>query len=458
MIKKITVFQCTECKRKIEMELDERRPYPLRCAITHKCSGIYKKIEEKNNRSSLTPPTVFGLQDYIPRGTPLNLKYKTKKEPLISVLSGNRQLMLAATSHKIIENNQGTYDSWAVESDYGGIADAYVVDDPIFLFENDIYNPTINTNQTHPIINNTILLELYELPIASTLYTEYYYFRKNSLTQISGQDNSAQQSVLRFNGGDNRTDPNKDNITVTVNGVEIPRIGSTEASLTGTYFMSIISDSGEHAIKFVPALSETNNAIKIYVYQRPKLFSDPERIKTLVFHSLPDNNQERTLNSWGDVAQIDINYQLSPNGKVDRFLYLCSNFETTNNSSELEINNQYIVKSVKAIKSNGRTVILDPTDIHLLIGQTPFSYYDKVKNLTLNLKNAIDQSNSVILQYYTDEFGNDNLFTEQNKLTNLIQNINITKNINTAFIPSGGESKVNQSNTIISSKYIVGYT
>lgn len=457
MIKKITVFKCDTCKRSIELELDERRPYPHRCAITNKCPGIYKKIEEKNSRSSLIPPVVFGLDDYIPRGSNITVTPETVSDPLISLLSGNRQLVLAATKKKSIENLQGTTDNWAVENDYGGVNNAYVVEDPVFLYANDIYNANLSSQPTHPFHDHILLLELYELETNSSQFTEYYYLRKDGLTQISGQDDSLQRAVLRFEGGDNRNDKTKDNITVFVNGVEIPRVGSAEAISTGKYFMSIVSESGERAIKFIPTLTETSNAIKIYVYQKPALLSDPDKIKTLVFKGLLDNDKRRSTNAWGDVSQIDINYQLSPNGLVDRFLFTCTNLETTASSGELLTNNRYIVKSVKVIRSNGTVVVIDPTDVHLLIGQMPFSYVDKVTDLTLNLKEAIDQNNSIILQYYIDEFGNDNLYTEQSNLTDLVQHINILQYVDTSILPNAGAEKVNQSDTLISSKHIVGY-
>lgn len=457
MLKKITVFKCDSCKRSIELELDERRPYPLRCAITYKCPGIYKKIAEKNSRSSLIPPVVFGLQDYIPRGSVISEQPVSATDPLISVLAGDKQLVLAATSEKAIENIQGAFDNWATESNYGGINGSYVQDDPLFLYANDIYNPNIDTQPSNPYHDHVLLLELYELANNSTSYSEYYYVRKNGLTQISGQDDSLERAVLRFEGGDNRNDNVKDNITVTINGIELPRIGSAEALAQGKYFMSIITESGERAIKFVPALTESSNAIKIYVYQRAEILSDPEKIKTLVFKGLLDNDMRRSTNAWGNISQIEINYQQSPNGLVDRFLFTCTNLETIEASGELETNNRYIVKSVKAIKSNGTVVLLDPTDIHLLIGQSPYSYVDKVTDLTLNIKEAIEQNNSIILEYYLDEFGNDNLYTLQSNLSDLVQNINIIRYVDTTGIPNPGTTEVNQSDTLISSKYIVGY-
>lgn len=457
MIKKITVFKCDTCKRSIELELDERRPYPNRCAITNKCPGIYKKIDEKNSRSSLIPPVVYGLEDYIPRGSSITEAPVAETDPLISLLSGSRQLVLAATSKSAIENLQNTFDSWAVENDYGGVGGAYVTADRVFLYGNDIYGLNGSAQPTHPYQDHVLLLELYELAVNSTSFAEYYFLRKDGLTQISGQDDSLQRAVLRFDGGDNRNDNNKDNITVTVNGIEVPRVGSAEAISTGKYFMSIVSDSGERAIKFVPSLTESSNAIKIYVYQKPELFSDPEKIKTLVFRGLLDNDAKRKTNTWGDVAEIQINYQVSPTGPIDRFLFTCDNLETTSTSGELESNNRYLVKSVKAIKSNGTVVVLDPTDVHLLIGQAPYSYVDKVTDLTLNLKEAIDQNNSIVLQYYLDEFGNDNIYTEYSNLADLVQNINILQTVDTSVIPNDGANKVNQSDTLISSKHIVGY-
>lgn len=457
MIKKIIVFKCDTCDRSIELELDERRPYPHRCAITNKCPGIYKKIGEKNSRSSLIPPVVFGLQDYVPRGTSISQTPAETSDPLTSILSGERQLVLAATSKATIQNLEGSYDNWATESDYGGVGGAYVTNDPVFLYGNDVNNPAITNQPTHPYHDHVLLLELYELAVDSTSFSEYYYLRKDGITQISGQDDSLQRAVLRFNGGDNRNDTIKDNITVTVNGVEVPRVGSAEALATGKYFLSIISDSGERAIKFVPSLTETDNAIKIYVYKKPAILSDPDKIKTLVFRGLHDNDVRRKTNAWGNVSQIQINYQLSPSGVVDRFLYTCTNLETTETSGELTTNNRYIVKSVKIIKFNGTVVEADPSDIHLLIGQSPFSYVDKVTDLTLNLKEAIDQNNSIILQYYQDEFGKDNLYTELSNLSDLVQHIDILQYADDSVIPNEGSKQVNQSDTLISSKYIVGY-
>ena len=450
MLNKITVFQCDSCKRQIELELDERRPYPSRCAITYKCPGLYKKVGEKNSRSTLFPPIIYGLQDYIQRGTVITNAPIVAPDPLTSLLAGNAQLVLAATSKATVLNVDGGYDNWADEVNSSG-------DPKVFLYANDVGNPAVSGQPTHPYQDHQLLLELYELPIQSTDFTEYYYLRKDNLTQISGQDDSLQRAVLRFVGGDNRGDSNKDNITVFVNGVEVPRIGSADAIATGKYFLSVISDSGERAIKFVPALTESSNAIKIYVYQKPAILTDPDKIKTLVFRGLSDNDSKRTTNSWGDTNHLNINYQISPSGSVDRFLYTNTGFETTDASGSLNSNNRYLVKSVKAIKANGTVVTLNPTDIHLLIGQAPYAYVDKVTDLTLNLAEAIDQTNSIILQYYPDEFGNINLYTEKSNLADLVEQITILEYADTSIIPNAGASEVNQADTLISSRFIVGY-
>jgi hypothetical protein len=458
MLNKITVFECNTCKRQIELELDERRPYPSRCAITYKCPGLYKKVGQKNSRSTLFPPIVYGLQDYIPRGTVIQNTPMTEEDPLTSLLAGTRQLVLAATSKKTIESG-GVSDNWAIETVIGptinNIQTTYP-DDPIFLYANDVTNPGSTGQQTHPFQDHTLLLELYEISTETTVYTEYYFLRGENLTQVSGIDNSMKRSVLRFNGGDNINDTNKDNITVFVNGVEVPRINSPDAISSGKYFMSVVSDSGEKAIKFVPSLTDSSNAIKIYVYNKVNVFQDPSKVRSLVFRGLPDNDVKRTTNSWGDASRVNINYQLSTASK-DRFLYTCTNFEVLTDTDPLITNTRYIIKNVKAIKQNGSVVSLDPTDIHLLIGQSPFAFVDKVSDLTMNIKEAMDQTNVMILQYYQDEFGNDNIYTEKSNLADFVDSINVLDIVDSSLIPNAGTNKVNQADTLISSKYIVGY-
>lgn len=457
MLNKITVFECDTCKRRIELELDERRPYPARCAITYKCPGLYKKVGQKNSRSTLFPPIVYGLQDYIPRGTVITNTPVTEDDPLTSLLAGTRQLVLAATSKQTIESG-GISDNWAIENVIGPVINnvqSTFPNDPIFLYANDVNNPGSTGQQNHPFQDHVLLLELYEIATETTAYTEYYFLRGENLTQISGVDDSLQRSVLRFVGGDNLNDTNKDNITVFVNGVEVPRIGSPDAISSGKYFMTVISDSGEKAIKFVPSLTDSSNSIKIYVYNKVNVFQDPSKVRTLVFRGLPDNDSKRRTNSWGDASRVNINYQLS--APKDRFLYTCTNFEVLTDTEPLVTNTRYIVKNIKAVKLNGSVVSLDPTDIHLLIAQSPFAYVDKVSDLTLNVKEAMDQTNVVILQYYQDEFGNDNLYTEKSNLADFIDSINVLDTVDSSIIPNPGTDLVNQADTLISSKYIVGY-
>lgn len=452
MLNKITVFQCDTCKRQIELELDDNRPYPSRCAITYKCPGLYNKVGEKNSRSTLFPPIVYGLQDYIPRGSTITVIPDDPANPLVSILAGTNQLVLAASSKETIQSADAipTYDNWAVENVNSAVT-------PLFLYAPDVANPTNTSPPKHPGLDNVLLLELYQLDIQSTAFTEYYFLRPGPISQISGSDDSTTHSVLRFNGGDNLNDTNLDNITVFVNGVEVPRINSAEATETGKYFMSVISGSGEHSIKFVPTLVSTSNVIKIYVYKKPALLTDPTKIITLVFRGQPDNAVSRSSNSWGDTTRVTIDYQLSSSGVIDRFLYTCNNFETLPASPSLILNNRYLVKDVKAIRSTGAIVQLDPDDIHLLFGQSPYSFVDKVADLTLNMKEAINADSSTILQFNEDEFGNINIYTELNNLSNMVDDVKGVEFVDTSILVNSGASIVNQEDTIISSKYIIGY-
>jgi hypothetical protein len=450
MLRKITVFQCDTCNRQIELELDERRPYPLRCSITYKCPGIYKKITEKNSRSTLFPPIVYGLQDYIQRGSEITLVPVVESDPLVSVLAGKHQLVLGAMKKETIESSPGQYDNWATEPFWDVTSNQYINDLPyrqMFLYGSDITNPNVTGQQTHPFQDHKILLELYELPLNSTEFKEYYFLKDSNTTQISGQDDSLFKSVLRFN--------ETDNIVVTINGISLPRYNQYLSQ--SQYFIPIISNSGERAIKFVPTLTDSSNAIKIYVYQKIETFKDPSKVRTLIFKGMSDNDQNRSTNSWGDVTHIDINNPSSDTGKIDRFLFTCTEFEVTETSEPLTINNRYLIKSIKAIKYTGQVVILNPKDIHLLLGQSPYSYSDKTLDLTLNMNDAINSPNGIILQYIQDEHGNDNLYVEKSSLCNLVEAINILETVNSEIIPNSGFTEVNEIDSLISSKYIIGY-
>jgi hypothetical protein len=441
MINKITVFECDTCKRQIELEVKDSRPYPTRCAITYKCPGLYKKMGTKNSRSTLFPPIVYGVQDYIQRGTVITKVAPEEPNPLIPLLSGNRQLVLAATS-KLIEFNGAVNDAWATEKTLRSD-----VDPKIFLYDPDTDNALLLDHPKHPMQDHIIWLELYELDVETTAFSEFYFLEKENASQVYGPDDSTNHEILRFSSADN--------IVITVNGVEIPRYNGSPQD---RYFKIRADDNNipENAIKFIPSFSESSNAVKIYVYKTPT-FTNQSKIKTLVFKGLPDNDINRSISSWGDMSRVEINFQESPAGVVDRFLFTCVNFEVLPDTQPLSLNYRYIVKAIKAVRDNGSVVDLDPQDIHLLFGQPPFSFTDKVKDLTLSIDAAMNLSNGIILQYFQDESGNDALYVYKNDLAHLIDDINILEKVDDILLNNVAATQVNQADTLISSKYIIGY-
>jgi hypothetical protein len=138
-------------------------------------------------------------------------------------------------------------------------------------------------------------------------------------------------------------------------------------------------------------------------------------------------------------------------------LYTCSNLEVLPETQPLTLNYRYLVRSVKAIQANGGQVTLSPNEIHLIFGQPPYSFTDKVKDLSLNIANAINPENGIILEYFQDELGNDNLYVYKNMLSHLVDDINILEKIDPLFQDNPGAKEVNQTDTLISSKYIIGY-
>jgi hypothetical protein len=427
MLNSVTVFECNTCKRRVEIVLDPKRPNPVRCSITYKCPGKYTKVKTKNSKSFLFTPIITGVQDYIPRGTPIPEIIPEPINPLISLLAGSDQLVLAATYKKnnyIVDNVR--------EQD--GISNP----DGTEIIEKNIF-PLPESGHPDRLNFNTLTLELYELDTNVTEFTEFYFIRKINTRQIAGIDDSDNNLMMRFQAG-------VDTIKVFVNGVEWPQYDDT---VYQDKYFTAGSSAVENYITFQPALSGTSNTIKILV-QKPLLIKeDSSKIKRLVFSGLDGIETARTTNSWGDTTAVSVSDVNSSELDLHRFLYTSSGLR----ESGLNFNYRYIIRRVAS--SGAAAKYLDLKDVHLLFAKDPYSYVDKVSDLSLNLQTAID--NSAILQFYEDPYGNANLFVDKDHITNLVEETKILETVDVSIQPNSGSNKVTHTDTVISSKYIIGY-
>ncbi len=417
-IQKITVFECDTCRRQIELELDDKRPYPSRCNITNKCPGLLTAKTTKRARSELFPPIVFGLEDYIQRGTAQDLTREAQPTALISLMAGISSMSLAALK---------------VSTDGLNLINDVIINDVVTVDQSLFDNLTDTTSQSGELdyaesSRVTITLELFELDDSSIEFTEYYFVQNGITQQISGSDDSDARLLLRFSVDDT--------IRVIVNGIELVR---------DTDFTAEILNTGIHAITFTPLLTSSLNIIRTLVYTNPADITDPtsERIKTIQFSGRDLAAESRSNDCWGDALEVEINNE-------KRLVLTCESI------SSLTLNSRYQLRGAFAISPvNGNIQYeLSPEKLFFLFGDNPYSFIDKSSDVVLNLKEAIDQR--IQFQYIQDSLGNATLQTEITNLTDLAKRIITSKKASSTIINDADDETYHQ-NTNISSKYIIGH-
>jgi hypothetical protein len=335
--KRFAVYQCSSCERQIEIQQDPKSPGPSRCNITFKCPGLLSLVNTRSVRTELFPPVVFGLQDYIQRGTVIaaanatatvasaNLTNSGDTSSL--VLAGLRKSTTSGTNHFYVIGSQG----------------------------NTVYTENLTLNPLQLPVNTKIYLNLYQLTAEILQYNQYIYNRSSNVQFVQGADDSAQSKNLRFSSGDK--------IRVFLNGIEM---------VEGTFDTSIANQ-----INFTPMLTGTSNVIEIYVYQDiTTAISNGATLTQLMFKPLnvgtPADLAERDVNAWGDVGSVNL-------GGSEQFLLFCTDIGTLDSSAS------YGISSAHAVSETGITYDLDLSSLNLLISYPPYGYADKDLTHYVNL-------------------------------------------------------------------------
>lgn len=414
---KITVFECDTCKRQIELELADDRPYPARCNITYKCPGLLQAKRQRNVRTELFPPIVYGLQDYIQRGSEIQFATDVDEDKNISLLSGINYLSIAALT---VSGNFFVEDVFAAD----GVT--IVPNQPIFN------NPiNIDDGSTYGYANSEIIkvvLELYELGVENTAFTEFYYAESGNTQQVSGIDDSPDRLLLRFSLDDQ--------IRVNVNGNKLVR---------DVDFVATISSVGEQLISFTPILTDGLNIINVLVYKEPIDIanSNSPNIRELEFIGLAEGNVARQSCAWGDVLEAQVN-------GTNRLVMYCLDQSALQQDNRYQVRAAYVTSPV----DQNKKYYLSLSKVYLLFGDYPYAFVDKSKDIVFNLNTAA--VNSYQLEYIVDELNNITLFTPQSNLTNLTISVKTIRKGDTSLFDDA-DTQTNHENTNITSRYIIGY-
>lgn len=321
------IYLCDTCKRKTEVELDPRRPDPIRCNITRKCRGRLSRDEIRTAKSLLYPAPVVGLEDFTPRGTPAPIQPAQAVENPISLLTSSNGLLTLALLRRSVTNNVA---SFYVKDISGGD----------FTIEEQL--DTVARPQT-----STVRLTLFEL-IPELLDLRRYTYKISGIVQIvRGADDTQEGHNLRFT--------TEDSIRVFVNGILLPETA---------YDRSVVNQ-----ITFTPAVVDTNNIVEVIVYSDIDTIIDQADQVTIDFKPLrPEVEAEATLRQeccWGDYGSTSVN-------GVTRFLLFSSEI------TKLKADKSYGVASIEGISSlTGETKEILETEVCLMIGKRPFSFSDK---------------------------------------------------------------------------------
>lgn len=346
--KRFAVYQCSSCTRQIEIQQDPTSPGPTRCNITYKCPGTLSLVTTRSVRTELFPPVVFGLQDYIQRGTTL-----ATVTPAAVVIDAN--LMNSG--------GNGSLSIAAIRKDVSGRTNHFYTMNTAgarVYTETTVFNPA-----QLPVITQ-FTLNLYQLTSGILSYNRYLYNRGSNTQFVQGADDSAQSVNLRF------TSANK--VRVFINGIE----------LASTAF----DVSVPNQVTFTPLLTGTSNVIEIFVYQDITTAISNASLIPLTFSQLNTGNTTslalRDVNAWGDSGSVTIE-------GVERFILYCTNI------GALGASGSYGIASAYTTSETGVVAQIDPRELVLLIGYAPYGFSDKDLNHYVRVNDLITGSGVLTL-------------------------------------------------------------
>lgn len=343
-------YHCDTCDRTTEIQLDARRPDPLRCNITLNCRGKLSRVGVHDVKRRLFTPAAAGLTDYYPRGTSITAVSTAGEIPQISLLTSKEGpgLALAVLKHRV---NGANSEFYTTDSAGGNV----IVE-------------SLTAALTNPTTATTIQIALYELQPELLKFKKYSYLINNSVQVIRGADNTPEENNLRF------TSQNR--VRVYVNGLELDD--------------SEFDRTTENEIVFTPMITTINNLIEVIVYNDiSATILDEAKLVWLNFKFLTPTVSadlvKRGNSCWGDVNKVTIE-------DADRFCFFCTDF------SGLLSDRSYGVARVQA-RSTGGILVINPAETFILLGKHPFSFSDKELFAYVALDDLMDD---VVLVYRRD--------------------------------------------------------
>jgi len=256
---RIYTYSCDTCKRSVERIANTKRPDPLRCIITDQCEGRLSLTGSKLGLRPKNTKPVAGLADRQQRGFPQpSLSRITDIDPVSIASSSENHLSLSILRRRV---------------------DAFGV---VFFLNDETGSERVLERRPvtfQPIpLTSSVNLNFYPLSTADLSFKQYTYVRQGRAVSVSGRDDSVQRSELKFT--------NDDIIRVFVNGERIDSI--------------II---GNNEITFNPQVEATTILIEVFVYKPVNIID--QNLITVSASALSVNSNLRSINTWGDVEQVN---------------------------------------------------------------------------------------------------------------------------------------------------------
>ena len=322
------VYRCDVCDRELEVELDSKRPDPIRCNITFGCRGKLSRIGVRSAKRFLSTPPVPGLRDFIPRGT-----QTVATSPAVTL---NPITIFTASGDGII-----TMSLLRVSTSGGTTAfSTYDVNNVAVQIENISSSYQLS-------LTSKIQMVLFEISPELLISNKYIYVISGPVQIVSGQDDSPEGHNLRF------TSANQ--LSVFVNGIKLDA--------------SAYDRSVNDQITFTPEIYDTNNVVEVFVYKDLTSAISTSSHVTLEFKSLVPSIAAdlalRNLNCWGDYGSTVID-------GVERVNLFCTDLSGLNQDKSYGV---AWVLATSAIDASIHTV--RPDEIFILLGREPFAFSDK---------------------------------------------------------------------------------
>lgn len=401
---RFTVYRCDVCSRQIELESEPARPDPQRCTITYKCTGHLIVIGGRNSRSELFPPVVFGLTDYIQRGTVIAQRAALQPTPQVNLLTADNQLTLAG----VFKRFDGVDYFFSVVDKDGNVVDLELT----------------TALDRIPSSATQLALQLFEVTPQFLNYSQFTYGRGANTQVVQGPDDSPSRLVLRFTS--------TDNVQVFVNGVQLES--------------SQFDRTVDNVITFTPLLTDSSNVIQVFIYQDIDTLISSSTFYPVSFRALAEQVTadvgQRSVNAWGDVYSATL-------AGYERLLMFSQGFNS------LAPGLRYGLAQVTAVGPLQPTPFeVRATDLNLLLATDPFAFEDKNLRALANLDSLA--TGDAQLQLTQDvASGKYSLACDETLLTSTFEPISVAP-ADAPTLTNANRSETSQVATQVTNPFILG--